>query len=58
MSSWRLPRGLPYIGIVSGRRSLDGARPLMIHDIGLGAHEEDVLFARRVADGDAEPAIT
>ncbi|MEZ0169046.1 DUF1287 domain-containing protein [Microvirga sp. TS319] len=40
-----LPGNLPHIAIVSDRRSLDGARPLMIHNIGAGAREEDGLFA-------------
>ncbi len=40
-----LPGNLPHIAIVSDRRSADGARPLVIHDIGRGAREEDGLFA-------------
>ncbi len=44
--SWRLDSGLPHIGIVSARR-VDG-RPLVIHNIGAGTQEEDVLFAWRV----------
>ncbi len=44
--SWRLPNGLAHIGLVSDRRATDGsARPLMIHNIGAGTQEEDVLFA-------------
>jgi uncharacterized protein YijF (DUF1287 family) len=42
--SWRLPRGQPHIGIVSDRRSPDGLRPLVIHNIGVGTQEQDVLF--------------
>ena len=42
------PNGRPHIGIVSDRRSPDGARPLMIHNIGGGAREEDVLFGWRI----------
>lgn len=45
--SWRLPNGLAHIGVVSSRRSADGLRPLAVHNIGLGAREEDVLFAWR-----------
>ena len=45
--SWRLPNGLAHIGVLSTRRSADGLRPLAIHNIGLGAREEDVLFAWR-----------
>ena len=43
--SWRLDGGLPHIGIVAELRSADGARPLIIHNIGAGARIEDVLFA-------------
>lgn len=42
--SWRLPNGLPHIGLVSDRRSEAGV-PLVIHNIGAGTREEDVLFA-------------
>lgn len=41
--TWRLPGGLPHIGIVSSEHS--GTRPLVVHNIGDGAREEDVLFA-------------
>ena len=45
--SWRLPNGLDHVGIVSGRRLGRGplSRPLVVHNIGAGAREEDVLFA-------------
>ena len=46
--SWRLDNGLPHIGIVSNKKSLLGARPLIIHNIGQGTQEEDVLFAWRI----------
>lgn len=46
--AWVLDSGRPHIGIVSDRRSADGQRPLMIHNIGWGAKEEDVLFGYRV----------
>ncbi|KAB8172887.1 DUF1287 domain-containing protein [Lysobacter maris] len=43
--SWRLPgSGLPHIGIVSDRRGSDGV-PLIIHNVGHGTREENVLFA-------------
>jgi uncharacterized protein len=38
---------LPHIGIVSDRRSLLG-RPLIIHNIGRGAREEDALFDHKL----------
>ena len=46
--SWVLDSGQPHIGIVSDRRSEDGVRPLVIHNIGWGAQEEDVLFEYRI----------
>ena len=42
--TWTLPGGLPHIGIVSDRRAADGT-PLILHNIGAGAQEEDILFA-------------
>lgn len=43
---WRLDSGLPHIGLVSDRTQ-DG-RPLVIHNVGAGTREEDVLFAYRI----------
>ncbi len=42
--SWTRPNGRPHIGVVSSRRAASG-RPLVVHNIALGAREEDVLFA-------------
>ena len=42
--SWKLPGNLDHIGIVSDRRTKDGT-PLILHNIGGGAQEEDILFA-------------
>ena len=43
--SWRLPNGnLPHIGIVSDKKSVNGT-PLIIHNIGGGTQENDILFA-------------
>jgi uncharacterized protein len=46
--TWILNGGQPHIGIVSDQRSEDGARPLVIHNIGWGAREEDALFEYRI----------
>ena len=46
--TWILGGGQPHIGIVSDRRSEDGARPLVIHNIGWGAREDDALFQYRI----------
>ena len=41
--TWRLPGNLTHIGIVGDKRSATGV-PLMIHNIGAGTQEEDMLF--------------
>jgi uncharacterized protein len=46
--SWRLGNGLAHIGIVSDKKSFFGSRPMIIHNIGQGAQEEDVLFSWRI----------
>ncbi len=40
--TWDLSSGVPHIGIVSDKKI--GQRPLIIHNIGAGAQEEDCLF--------------
>ncbi len=42
--TWRLPGNLPHIGIVTDRRSADGRRPLIAHNIGRGPELKDMLF--------------
>jgi uncharacterized protein len=42
--TWTLPGNLAHIGIVSDRLNADGT-PLILHNIGSGAQEEDILFA-------------
>lgn len=44
--TWRLEGGLLHIGVVSEKKS--AKTPLMIHNIGQGAKEENVLFAYTV----------
>jgi len=46
--TWLLPGNLPHIGVVLERRSADGARPLVAHNIGRGPEVEDMLFAFRI----------
>jgi uncharacterized protein len=46
--SWRLDNGLAHVGIVSDKKSAFGLRPLVIHNIGRGTQEEDVLFAWKI----------
>ena len=42
--SWKLDNGLDHVGVVSAGQGR-GGRPLVVHNIGRGAREEDVLFA-------------
>jgi len=43
--TWMLPGNLPHIGIVTDRRTLDGQRPLIVHNIGAGPSLEDTLLS-------------
>jgi uncharacterized protein YijF (DUF1287 family) len=46
--SWRLSGdGVPHIGIISDRVAADGT-PLIIHNIGRGPEEDNMLFAARI----------
>ncbi|MDH1262774.1 DUF1287 domain-containing protein [Pseudomonas sp. GD03944] len=45
--TWDLGRGLTHIGIVSDRKT-DNGTPLILHNIGRGTQEEDILFAYTV----------
>jgi uncharacterized protein YijF (DUF1287 family) len=42
--AWALADGRPHIGMVTERRSADGKRPLVMHNIGMGPQIEDMLF--------------
>ncbi len=42
--AWALADGRPHIGLVTERRSSDGKRPLVMHNIGAGPQIEDMLF--------------
>ena len=41
--AWNLGRGILHIGIVGDRKAATGV-PLVIHNIGAGTREEDLLF--------------
>jgi|SRR5688572_16423709 len=41
--AWDLGRGILHIGIVSDQKTADRT-PLVVHNIGAGAREEDILF--------------
>jgi uncharacterized protein YijF (DUF1287 family) len=42
--TWMLDGRLPHIGIVSHKKSADGKRPLIVHNVGGGQVLEDCLF--------------
>jgi len=42
--TWIVGGSLPHIGIVVNRRSADGKRPMIVHNIGWGPKLEDMLF--------------
>ena len=53
--TWRLAGSrLPHIGIVSDRKQ--GDTPLIIHNIGAGTREEDILFRHEIAGHFRQPA--
>jgi uncharacterized protein YijF (DUF1287 family) len=41
--AWDLGRGVLHIGVISDRQAATGT-PLVVHNIGAGAREEDILF--------------
>ena len=53
--TWDLGRGLTHIGIVSDRQAATGT-PLVLHNIGRGTQEEDILFAYRITGHYRAPA--
>lgn len=46
--AWALADGRPHIGMVTERRSSDGQRPLVMHNIGMGPQIEDMLFGLKI----------
>ena len=46
--TWMLPGHLPHIGIVVDRKSDDGQRYMLVHNIGSGPRLEDILFDYRI----------
>jgi uncharacterized protein len=42
--TWRLAGNLPHIGIVSDRKVMLTQRPKILHNIGAGSAEDDILF--------------
>ncbi len=46
--TWDLGGGVPHIGIVINRKSADGSRNLIVHNIGNGQEISDCLFTYKV----------
>jgi len=46
--TWDLPSGVPHIGMLVQEKSADGERCLVVHNIGAGPQQEDVLFAFKI----------
>ena len=46
--TWMLPGNLPHIGIVSDRSTTLRRAPLIIHNIGRGTQENDILFDHKI----------
>lgn len=46
--TWDLGKGLVHIGIVTDRKSGDGKRPLIVHNIGQGQVLQDCLFSYKI----------
>jgi uncharacterized protein YijF (DUF1287 family) len=42
--TWMINNQLPHIGIVTHKKSIDGIRPLLVHNVGAGQVLEDCLF--------------
>lgn len=46
--TWTLASNLPHIGLVIDRRSADGSRPLIVHNVGAGPKVDDALLRYRI----------
>ncbi|CAM3583559.1 hypothetical protein FSS13T_23370 [Flavobacterium saliperosum S13] len=42
--TWMIDNKLPHIGIVTNKKSPDGKRPMIVHNVGAGQVLEDCLF--------------
>lgn len=46
--TWKLSNGLDHIGVVVSRKTRDGKRRLVVHNIGRGQVMEDILFSWKI----------
>ncbi len=47
---WQFTRGRLHTGLVTDRRSADGKRPLVVHNVGAGTRVEDALLSWPICD--------
>jgi len=47
---WELDAGTLHIGMVSSQKTTDGARPMIVHNIGAGQVLEDILFNFKIVN--------
>ncbi|UOK43690.1 MULTISPECIES: DUF1287 domain-containing protein [Flavobacterium] len=46
--TWMINDKLPHIGIVTNKKSSDGKRPMIVHNVGAGQVLEDCLFSYKI----------
>lgn len=46
--TWDLGKGLVHIGIISNKKTLLTKTPLVIHNIGYGTQENDILYTYKI----------
>jgi uncharacterized protein YijF (DUF1287 family) len=46
--TWMIDKKFPHIGIVSNKKSPDGKRPMIVHNVGAGQVLEDCLFSYEI----------
>lgn len=46
--TWDLGKGLTHIGIISDKSTSDSKTPLVIHNIGYGTRENDILYEYKI----------
>lgn len=46
--TWLINNKLPHIGIVTNKKSLDGKRPMIVHNVGNGQVLQDCLFSYEI----------
>ncbi|WP_394759012.1 DUF1287 domain-containing protein [Flavobacterium sp.] len=46
--TWLINNKLPHIGIITNKKSLDGKRPMIVHNVGNGQVLQDCLFSYEI----------